>query len=172
MLYLTVFVTFAYHATLRAHLVHHNIALQLQFAFQKEPSTNADWTCDRVLIGPVSNPGKGNAERIIYEWTDCGRNSAFNESSTSSSVAGPSPTSLTAPPRFLEFVSDNKLSTLSKGLIPKNTSKVTKWARNIFEDLKNARNKQFPEDPIPDDLFACTDPGCPTLSYLCQSKEK
>ena len=57
----------------------------------------------------------------------------LTESSTSSSVAGPSPASLTAPPRLSEFVSDDELYTLSKGLIPKNTGKNTMSALNTFE---------------------------------------
>ena len=79
----------------------------------------------------------------MCEWTDYARNSALGESSTSTS--GPSPASLSAPPRFSEFVSDDELSKLSKGLIPKNTAKNTKWA---FEEWENARNN-FQKTPYP-----------------------
>ena len=91
----------------------------------------------------------------MCEWTDCpGQNSALGESSSSSSAEAAS--SLSAPPRFTEFINDDELS---KGLIPKNTAKNTKWALNSFEEWKNARNKKFPEDPVPEDLFTCTDPS-------------
>ena len=68
----------------------------------------------------------------MCNWTDCAWNSALGESSTSNSVAGPCPASLTAPPHFSEFVSDDKLSTLSRRLILKNTYKNTKWAPEYF----------------------------------------
>lgn len=64
--------------------------------------------------------------------SDCAQNSALGESSTSSSVAGHS---LTVPPRFSEFVSDEELFILSKGLkqgIPSGLSKSGKKARCIY----------------------------------------
>ena len=97
----------------------------------------------------------------MCEFTDCPGYSTLDESSTH--TAGPSasgsPTSLSAPPRFSEFMSDEQLSVLSKGLIPKNTAKSTKWALNTFEEWKIARNQQFPEDPVPDNVLECTNPS-------------
>ena len=67
----------------------------------------------------------------------------------------------TAPPtseHFTEFVSNEELAKLGKGLIPQNTTKCTKWALKIFELWKNTRNQQFQDNKIPEDLFLSTDP--------------
>ena len=102
----------------------------------------------------------------MCDWTDCPGargNSALEGSSSSYSNSGSrssdSTASVRAPPRFSEFVSDDELSTLSKGLVPANTSRNTKWALKTFEEWRNARNLNFPQDPVPDNLFMCTDPA-------------
>ena len=65
-----------------------------------------------------------------------------------------------------DFASDRQLPELSKGLIPANTSKSTKWAIKTFESWSEARNRSRPQDPIPVDLLACNDPArlCTHLS--------
>ena len=60
--------------------------------------------------------------------------------------------------RFI-FVSDENLSVMSKGVVPVNTDKSTRWALSNFEAWKTARNEQHPNDPVPDDLLMCTDPA-------------
>ena len=57
-----------------------------------------------------------------------------------------------------DFASDQQLSELSKGLIPANTSKSTKWAIKTFELWSEARNKSRPQDPVPAHLLTCNDP--------------
>ena len=54
-----------------------------------------------------------------------------------------------------DFASDQQLSELSKGLIPANTSKSTKWAIKTFELWSEARNKSQPQDPVPAHLLTC-----------------
>ena len=46
-----------------------------------------------------------------------------------------------------DFASDQQLSELSKGLIPANTSKSTKWAIKTFESWSEARSRSRPQDP-------------------------
>ena len=57
----------------------------------------------------------------------------------------------------LHFSSENSQVQLAKGLIPENTSKSTQWALATFEQWKEARNANCPEDPVPEDLLTCTD---------------
>ena len=71
-----------------------------------------------------------------------------------------------APPRFSDFVSDDELSTLSKGLIPANTSRNTKWVLKTFEEWRNARNLNFPQNPVPENLFLCTDPAVLSVNLV------
>ena len=94
----------------------------------------------------------------MCDWTDCPGNSALGSSSHTARVSS-SAASDRAPPRFSEFVSDDELATLSKGLIPANTSRNTKWALKTFEEWRNARNLNFPQDPVPETLLTCTDPA-------------
>ena len=47
---------------------------------------------------------------------------------------------------------------LAKGLVPRNTSKSTKWALNNFEAWMKSRNLSCPDIPVPKDLLMCSDP--------------
>ena len=58
-----------------------------------------------------------------------------------------------------DFADDERLSELSKGLIPENTSKSTKWALKVFDQWRDARNKRYPDDPVPDELLSANDPA-------------
>ena len=98
----------------------------------------------------------------MCEWTGCpgaaGNStpaviSAQNELASCSS--GTTPTN----ERFSEFISDQELSELGRGLIPANTTKSTKWALKTFELWKNSRNQSFPDDRVPQELFMSTDPS-------------
>ena len=61
--------------------------------------------------------------------------------------------------RFSTFVDDDELAALSKGVVPANTDKCTRWALSNFAAWKKARNEKHPEDPVPEDIFACNDPA-------------
>ena len=98
----------------------------------------------------------------MCEWTGCpgaaGNStpaviSAKNELASCSSGATPTNE------RFSEFISDQELSELGRGLIPANTTKSTKWALKTFELWKNSRNQSFPDDRVPQELFMSTDPS-------------
>ena len=64
---------------------------------------------------------------------------------------------------FSSFVDDEKLAVLSKGMIPTNTDKSTKWALSNFDAWKDARNKRYLADMVPDDLYMCNDPAILSL---------
>ena len=102
---------------------------------------------------------------VLCDWTDCPGNSAL-EGSSSYTSSSASAASDQAPPRFSDFVSDDELSTLSKGLIPANTSRNTKWALKTFEEWRNARNLNFPQNPVPENLFLCTDPAVLSVNLV------
>ena len=70
----------------------------------------------------------------------------------------PHPKSLPSAQRF-DFADDEQLSELSKGLIPENTSKSTKWALKVFSQWRDARNQRYPDDPVPDDFLSTNDPA-------------
>ena len=113
----------------------------------------------------------------MCEWTDCpgsnehsthGDISAHNVNKASSNGATPATassahasacSSIATPTneRFAEFIGDEELVQLGKGLIPANTSRCTKWALKTFELWRNARNQRFPDDCVPEDLFMSTD---------------
>ena len=57
-----------------------------------------------------------------------------------------------------EFASENQLQELAKGHIPQNTSYSTQWALTTFHSWSQARNKSYPEDPVPEDLFSKANP--------------
>ena len=83
---------------------------------------------------------------------------------TASSKAAETTTGL--PPsheRFSSFVDDDQLAVLSKGMTPANTSKSTKWALANFDAWRQARNKRYPEDKVPDNLLTSNDPAVLTL---------
>ena len=55
--------------------------------------------------------------------------------------------------------SEENLLELAKGFTPANTRSSTKWALNVFELWKQARNTHHPEDPVPQDLLVTCDPS-------------
>ena len=98
----------------------------------------------------------------LCEWTDCpGQLTATPHPNNlpNSTPLSPAPTvaqaassytldtneaAIDLPPsheRFSLFVDDEKLAVLSKGMIPANTDKSTKWALSNFDAWKDARNK-------------------------------
>jgi hypothetical protein len=52
---------------------------------------------------------------------------------------------------------------MSKGMIPANTDKSTKWALSNFDAWKDARDKRYPADKVPEGLFTCNDPAILSL---------
>ena len=93
----------------------------------------------------------------------CARGSTHKEMVASeASACQASSSQARAPPtseRFSEFVHEQELAELGKGLVPANTSKCTKWALKTFERRKTARNQRFPCDHVPDELFQSNDPS-------------
>ena len=61
--------------------------------------------------------------------------------------------------RFSTFINNEELAILSKGMVPVNTDRNTKWALSNFFAWKEARNQKYPENPVPEDLFTCSDPA-------------
>ena len=57
-----------------------------------------------------------------------------------------------------KFSSKEQLDKMSKGFTPANTSKATQWALNVFSEWKEARNKDFPNQPVPEDLLTTSNP--------------
>ena len=87
-------------------------------------------------------------------------------SSTCTDPAEVAETTIDLPPsheRFLSFVDDEKLAALSKGMTPANTDKSTKWALSNFDAWRDARNKRYSADKVPDDLLTCNDPAVLSL---------
>ena len=98
----------------------------------------------------------------MCEWTDCpgtGAVSTLPRPATPPIVASldrlTSPTS--AVKRF-KFAKEEELSQFTKGLVPQNTSKSTKWALNNFEAWMKSRNLSCPDNPVPEDILTCSDP--------------
>ena len=60
------------------------------------------------------------------------------------------------PRERFQFFSEENLLELAKGFTPANTRSSTKWALNVFELWKQARNTQHPGDPVPQDLSPVT----------------
>ena len=60
--------------------------------------------------------------------------------------------------RFATFVSNHQLAALSKGVTPANTDNSTRWALSNSESWKQARNKKYPDDLIPEDLLTSNHP--------------
>ena len=63
------------------------------------------------------------------------------------------------PSERFQFSSEENLLELAKGFTPANTRSSTKWALNVFELWKQARNTHHPEDPVPQDLLVTCDPS-------------
>ena len=61
--------------------------------------------------------------------------------------------------RFSTFVDDEQLAVLSKGVVPANTDKSTKWALANFDAWRKARNEKYPANPVPEDLLTTNDPA-------------
>ena len=81
--------------------------------------------------------------------------SPLSSSSVNANVDEPLPSSSG---RFA-LGSDDEIAQLAKGLVPQNTAKMTSWALKSFYEWKTNRNKHNPADPVPDDIFNCSDPG-------------
>ena len=56
------------------------------------------------------------------------------------------------------LASDDEIAQLAKVLVPQNTAKMTNWELKNFNEWKTNRNKHNPADPVPDDIFNCSDP--------------
>ena len=101
----------------------------------------------------------------MCDWTDCPGQEA---SGTDANMTTPNPQSNRASTsggartnceRFSNFVDDDELAALSKGVVPAGTDKCTRWALANFAAWKKARNEKHPEDPVPEDIFTCNDPA-------------
>ena len=100
----------------------------------------------------------------MCSWTGCPGNADMATSkprpgheqpplpSTSNTTLEPHPSS----GRFA-LVSDEELSKLGQGVTPANTAKITNWAVRNFQQWMSNRNKESPTDPVPEDIFLCTD---------------
>ena len=55
--------------------------------------------------------------------------------------------------RRFEVVSEDKLDTLKKGFVPKNTSKQTDWAVRVFKDWIKESNPENDTTKCPADLL-------------------
>ncbi len=62
------------------------------------------------------------------------------------------------PSKRFKFESDDKLAEMARGFTPENTSKATKWSLRVLEQWKAARNKQYPNETVPEDLLESSDP--------------
>ena len=85
-----------------------------------------------------------------------------NANHASPSICADLRTSSTLEPsheRFSTFVNDDELAVLSKGIVPVNTDKNTKWALSNFFAWKEARDKKYPDNPVPEDILTCSDPA-------------
>ena len=60
--------------------------------------------------------------------------------------------------RFNSFVTEAEAEKYAVAYIPKNTEKTTKWALRNFEDWREVRNRQFPNDKVPMDLLTSDNP--------------
>ena len=93
----------------------------------------------------------------MCDWTDCGTKvkpqAQLHLPSTSKCEAHPSTFE-----RF-EFADEGTLEEFSKGLIPANTGRSTKWALKVFELWREQRNERFPNDTVPDDFYSTVDPA-------------
>ena len=59
--------------------------------------------------------------------------------------------------RFGNFITDDELSELSKGFVPKNTSNSTSWALRNFKAWEKARNSRLPGERVPPNLLQTSD---------------
>ena len=109
----------------------------------------------------------------MCEWTDCpgfkAKTTPPNETlptntpPTTDTMAAAPLSSSSLPngtsKRFSTFVDDEQLAVLSKGVVPANTDKSTKWALANFEAWRRARNEKYPANPVPEDLLTTNDPA-------------
>lgn len=104
----------------------------------------------------------------MCEWTDCQPLPVLTTEPhlqpQTSAMQEPCPDELGSskqphlPSERFRFSSEETLLELAKGYTPANTCSSTKWALNVFELWKQARNKHHPEDPVPADLLVTCDP--------------
>ena len=66
---------------------------------------------------------------------------------------------------FAFDIGDGELSNMKSGTCPSNTLKNNEWARRTFETWRSERNKRFPEDKCPDNVFENKDTAC---EWLCK----
>ena len=108
------------------------------------------------------------------EWTDCTKQAeatklhptrqphpSTNEPLPSDSCCSkhePLPSSSSLHPTF-QIASEGQLTEFSKGLIPANTTKSTKWALKVFDLWREAQNQSNQEDAIPNDILMTNDPA-------------
>lgn len=120
----------------------------------------------------------------MCDWTDC-PGLAMMENTPTVAQPQPSCSSHTSNPsstlhherqreRFTTFVNDDELAVLSKGVVPASTDKSTRWALANFSAWKKARNEKYPSNPVPENLFASTDPAtlCTHLSRFVLETRK
>ena len=94
----------------------------------------------------------------MCDWTGCVGAKVKPQSQPHLPATSKSEPHLPSCERF-EFTDEETLEKLSKGLIPVNTDRSTKWALKVFELWSEQRNQRFPEDPVPGDFFSSADPN-------------
>ena len=103
-----------------------------------------DWTeCPCVLLTQPTNPTRPLLQESLP--TNSLQESALLDEQPSTSK------------RF-KFATEDKLAEMAKGFTPQNTSKATKWSLKVLEQWKTARNQQYPNETVPEDLLKSSDP--------------
>ena len=67
--------------------------------------------------------------------------------------------------RFVFAMDEKELQKMKDGISPANTLKNNEWAMRTFEAWRSQRNKQFPTDNCPDNVFENKDTAC---KWLCK----
>ena len=69
--------------------------------------------------------------------------------------------------RFAAPVEEEQVVEASKGVVPDNTKRRNNWALRNFSLWMENRNKQVPNDVVPEDILSCQDPAI-LNKWLCR----
>uniref|UniRef100_A0A1X7UUI7 Uncharacterized protein n=1 Tax=Amphimedon queenslandica TaxID=400682 RepID=A0A1X7UUI7_AMPQE len=69
--------------------------------------------------------------------------------------------------RFGAPVDEEQVVEASKGVVPENTKRRNQWALRNFNQWMENRNRQVPDDVIPQDILHCQDPTLMN-KWLCR----
>ena len=75
------------------------------------------------------------------------------------------------PQSRFEFTDEDTFGELSKGLVPANTGRSTKWALKVFQLSCEQRNQRCPGDAIPEDFINTVDPVVLNTHLSCFAVE-